>query len=104
ARTTGRLRRFAPALLVAALYAVPLGNTVNMWNPNEASHLMLAVSLSEFQTVQLDPVIEEYGVIPQDMSVRGEHAYSDKAPGLSMIGAAFAIPLSIALPRFQDRT
>ncbi len=101
-RTTGPLRRFAPALLVAALYAVPLGN--NMWNPNELSHLMLSVSLSEFQTVQLDPVIEEYGVVPQDMSVRGEHAYSDKAPGLSLIGAAFAVPLSIALPRFQDRT
>src|SRR5688500_48801 len=92
-------QKYWVTLILLALYVVPLGDVVNFWNPNEASRVMLAVSLAKHGTVMLDPTIQDYGVVPQDMSVRDGHAYSDKAPGTSLVGAALLFPVQGILPQ-----
>ena len=61
--------------------------------------MLLAVSLGEYCTVRIDPAIEDYQAVPQDMSVRDGHAYSDKAPGISMLSAPVVATVGAGLPR-----
>lgn len=97
-----RWRPIVGALLVLLVYTIPLGNLPYFWNPNEMSRLMLTVSLVERNTVQLDRALSDYGSAPQDMAIRDGHAYSDKAPGLSLAAALPATFLDAALPRYDD--
>jgi hypothetical protein len=95
-------RLWKPMLVAAgilAIYTVPLGNLVDLWNPNEASRVMLGVALAERGTVQVDSIIDAYGVVPEDLSVRDGKAYSDKAPGLSFVSAPVIATAGLLLPR-----
>ncbi|HEX7938721.1 MAG TPA: hypothetical protein VF483_06985, partial [Gemmatimonadaceae bacterium] len=84
------------------VYLVPLGVTPGFWNPNEMSHAVLSVSLAEYGTIQVDRVLDDYGRVPQDLSVRDGHAYSDKAPGLSLFGAAVLAAADRWIARYRD--
>lgn len=95
-----RARTVAACALVLVAYTLPLGNLEHFWNPNETSRLMLTVSMVEYGTIRLDPVLDDYGVVPEDIAIRDDHAYSDKAPGLSLLAAPLLVPLDLALPRF----
>jgi hypothetical protein len=98
-QTRRRRPAIAVAALLATLYAVPLGTLTYMWNPNEASHVLLAVALAR-GTVTIDGVIGDYGVAPQDRSVRDGATYSDKAPGLSLVAAPIVATVGVLLPRY----
>lgn len=98
-RYAARLRVTA-ALFVLGIYTLPLGNLIDLWNPNEMSRLMLTVSMARYGTVRLDPALQDYNAAPQDMSIRDEHAYSDKAPGLSFLATPPTILLDATLPRY----
>jgi uncharacterized membrane protein YphA (DoxX/SURF4 family) len=97
---TGHRRRVATIATLLALYAVPLGDIPRMWNANEMSRLLLAVAVAERGTIQLDGVIGAYGAEPQDMALRNGHAYSDKAPGLSLLSVPAVWAFAIVGSRF----
>lgn len=91
---------FGAAIMILAIYTLPLGTLQHMWNPNEASRILLSVSLSVQGTPKLDEVLSQYGAVPQDMAMHDGHAYSDKAPGLSFLAAPLVAPLQVVLPRY----
>ncbi len=79
-------------------YTMFAGGTTYGRSPNEQSRIELSIALTKFRTVSIDPVLEAYGT-PFDRSVREGKNYSDKAPGLSLLGVPIVWIIDIFLPR-----
>lgn len=71
-------------------------------SPNEQSRLELSVSLAKYGSVAIDPVVATYGT-PFDRATRDGRTYSDKAPGLSLLGVPVLWLASPFLPR-EDKS
>ncbi|MBE7438221.1 MAG: hypothetical protein HS115_07155 [Spirochaetales bacterium] len=87
---------YFPAVLF--IYSMFAGGTTYGRSPNEQSRLELTIALARYGSVALDDVLETYGV-PFDRAIRDGQTYSDKAPGLSLLGVPIAWLSDPFLPR-----
>lgn len=94
---------WAGLLAVLCVYAMVGLGTPQVQNPGEHSRLSLAVSLSDFGSVSIDPVLDAYGA-PFDRAQRGGRTYSDKAPGVSLASVPVVVAFGPLLPRQEGST
>lgn len=66
-------------------------------SPNERSRVYLAEALAIDGSVRIDDAVRRQGPVA-DFAVRGEHVYSDKAPGLSFLCAPWVAAQARLLP------
>lgn len=84
----GPKRAAAWSLLAAAavLLAWPAPYLEAIRSPNELVRVYLVRALVDERTVRIDTPVQLYGGLA-DLALRDGHLYSDKAPGLSFLGA-----------------
>jgi hypothetical protein len=83
---------------IIALYLLPLAGSDVATNPNEVARIELAVSIAFWARLDLGSAAEVYG-LSEDVSIRGNKVYSDKAPGLSIAAVPAVWALDPLLPR-----
>ena len=94
----GALRAsIVPALLTLVVYLVPVGGAEIAGNPNELVRILMTEAMLVDGTLALDGPITAYGT-SQDQSERGGRTYSDKAPGVSLLGLPVAWLAKAILP------
>jgi hypothetical protein len=98
-----RARALAVFALILAAHFFFLNEYPNFPHPNTRSRLYLTLALAEEGRFEVDAQVARYGLV-HDLARHGDHTYSDKPPGASVLLAPLAWILRFFVPISPDPT
>jgi hypothetical protein len=98
-----RVREAVVFALILAAHLCLSNEYPNFPHPNTRSRLYLTLALAEEGRFEIDTQVARYGLV-LDLARRGDHYYSDKPPGASLLLAPIAALLRVFIPVSPDPT